>query len=656
MRAVAVLLVLLYHVGIPFVPGGFIGVDVFFVLSGFLITNHLLAEVSETGRIRFARFYARRARRLLPASMVVLLVTAIVGGLMLPAVLFRQFVDDLVAATLYVPNILLAVQGTDYLAESAPSPVQHFWSLGVEEQFYLAWPLLLTLLVVLTRRRFRRLATVIALGVLASLALSISLTFISQPWAFFSPITRAWELGAGALVALALSATWSLRPLVSAVLAWGGLVAVVAGAVLFTSSTPFPGVAALVPVLGTVAVLLASPHAQRWGPTALLSLQPFQFFGRISYALYLVHWPLLVLPPLIDPAGEPLSLVQRVGLGLVSIVLAWVLHRTVERPFLDQTWARSLSPRRVLTATAAAMAVVLASTFALSAFSAQRPLSTPVVAESVQPDDRSVVFSPVVPSNLRPALSQAASDLPVVYADGCHLPLGVDRPMECVYGASPADIDIVLLGDSHAAQWFPALMAMDSSVSVSSQTKSSCPAFELTIVMNGVADSGCDRWREEVLQGIEANPPDVVVLSGFAHYRDYGAPTVTREAWAQAVDSTVSRLAAVTQVVVMTDTPRFLRSPSICLSASIADTSRCSRARDVALDARWIESETDAARGAGAVVLDLNSFLCDRETCGTVIGDVLLYRDEHHLSATMSTELAPALHRSLATNLPDVFD
>ena len=650
------LLVLLYHVGLSLIPGGFIGVDVFFVLSGFLITNHLMAEVSETGRIRFGRFYARRARRLLPASLTVLLVTAVVGGLFVPAVLFRQFVDDLIAATLYVPNILLAIQGTDYLSESAPSPVQHYWSLGVEEQFYLLWPLILMLLVVVTGRRPRRLGTVIVLGVALSLGASIFLTFISQPWAFFSPMTRAWELGAGALVALSMGARWAIGPVASATIAWLGLSGVVVGAVLFSSSTPFPGVAALVPVLGTVAVLLAAPHAKRFGPAIVLGLRPMQFFGRISYSLYLVHWPLLVLPPLIDPAGEPLSLAARVGLGALSIALAWLLHRAIERPFLDSSWARGLLPRTVLVLTAGAMAVVLVTTIAFSAASAQRPLSTATVAEPIQLDDTAVVFSPVVPGNIRPSLSDAALDLPELYADGCHLPLGVDEPVNCVYGSDAAVLDVVLLGDSHAAQWFPAIVGMPTSVSVASHTKSSCPGFTVTVVTNGVADSGCDRWRETVIRGIVANPPDVVILSSFAHYDEYGAPGVTVDTWADAVRSTVARLTAVTEVVVITDTPRFLRSPSICLSASITETSRCDRPREDALDSTWIESERRSARDAGAVVLDLNSFLCDSKTCGTVIGDVLLYRDEHHLSATMSAELAPALMRELALSLPKLFD
>lgn len=646
---------LLYHVGVPPFTGGYIGVDVFFVLSGFLITNHLLAEVSSTGRIRFGRFYARRARRLLPASLAVLLATAVVGGLFLPSVLFREFVDDLVAAVLYVPNILLAVQGADYLSESAPSPVQHYWSLGVEEQFYLVWPPLLLVILALTAFRLRRVAVVLGLGIVVSLSASIVLTFVNQPWAFFSPFTRAWELGVGALVALALTTRWAWGPVVSAVIAWSGLAAVVVGAVVLTSATPFPGVAALIPVGGTAAVLLAAPHAGRAGPLALLSVRPLQFLGRISYALYLVHWPLLVLPPLIDPTGEPLCLAARVGLGCLSVALAWLVHRGIERPMLDREWARSLTPPRVGVLAATAMAIVLVSTAGLASLSAQRPLATSTVADPVNPGADALVFSPVVPSNLRPRLDEASGDLPAVYADGCHLPLDVDVPLDCVYGDDDASIDIVLLGDSHAAQWFPAILAFPEAVRLQTHTKSSCPAFDVTMVTNGVLDSGCAEWRDEVISSIEADPPDVVIMSGFAHYDDYGSPGITSEVWSAAVERTVARVEAVTDVVVITDTPRFLRSPSICLSATVSDAFRCSRLRSAALDTAWGAAERSAAERAGGSVIVLNDLLCDPEWCGTIIGDVLLYRDEHHLSATMAAQLGPALAVAMAVALPETF-
>jgi hypothetical protein len=483
------------------------------------------------------------------------------------------------------------------------------------------------------------------------------LTYSSQSWAFFSPFTRAWEFGAGALVAMALGVRWLIAPAVSGVIAYTGLAAVLIAAFIFTSSTPFPGFAALLPVLGTMAILISAPHAPAWGPASLLQLRPLRFIGRISYAIYLVHWPLLVLPPLIDPTGEPLNLVGSLVLGVLSIPAAWLLHRLVERPFLDTRWARRLTPRAVLLATTGAMVVVLVVTLGLAYTSAQRPLSSSVEEGAVMPGSSDVIFSPAVPANLRPSLAEAASDLPAVYADGCHLSPGADDPADCLYGDRDAPLEVILFGDSHTAQWFPAMMTTidPQLMSLRMHTKSSCPAIEITIVTYGVADTGCNTWREAVIRSIEASPPDAVIISSFAHYEEYGASGVTLSTWSVGVEATVTRLQEVTQVVVISDTPRFERSPSGCLSASVLNASRCALPPDEALDLAWANAERRVAEANGAIVIEFNSLLCNSTMCGVIIGDVLLYRDEHHLTATMSASLGPALASELAKKIPKTF-
>lgn len=651
LRGIAVLLVLLYHAGIPSISGGFIGVDVFFVLSGFLITNHLLAELSSTGRVHLRAFYARRARRLLPAALAVLMATSVAGAIFLPSALFASFVDDLVASAFYIPNILLAVQGTDYLAGTAPSPVQHYWSLGVEEQFYLVWPLLLLSIVAAFGVRRRPLALSVGLLVIASFAFSAIVTFVSQPWAYFSPVSRAWELGAGVLVAVLIGAGVKVRPVVAAIIAWGGLAGILTAAVAFSSTTAFPGFAALLPVASAVALLVFAPHAASFGPRRVLETRPLQFLGRISYALYLVHWPLLTIPPLADPLGEPLTLSASVVLGAASVLIAWLLYRFIERPFLRARWARTAPSARVLVIAGVASVVVALLAVSLAARSAQAPSSTDASASPIDVAAEMVEFAAQVPVNLRPSLEASSADLPEIYASGCHLPLGQEEFPECEYSEEGAEIQLVLFGDSHAAQWFPALMAMDVPLRLQSRTKSSCPPFELTVTTDGVSDVGCDRWRESVLSSIERDPPDIVLMSGFAHYDDYGAPEITSARWSAAVERTVSRLAAVTTVIVVTDTPRFLRPPAICLSANLQSADRCARPQQQSLDTEWIRSENAAVSEAGGHVVDLNSRLCDGRRCGAIIGDVLVYRDEHHLTATMAGELAPVLEEALTPYL-----
>src|SRR5829696_7227833 len=363
LRAVAVLAVLLYHAQAPAGGGGFVGVDVFFVLSGFLITGLLWRELSETGRLSFGSFYARRARRLLPAAVLVLSVTAVVSALVLPPLSARAATDDAAAAALYVANYRFAVQGTDYLAgDTGPSPLQHYWSLGVEEQFYLVWPLLLLLGSLAWRRRggpSRATAGGLLAGLgSASFGLSLWWTDVAPPWAFFSLPSRAWELAVGGLVALALPWLRRMPGPVAAVLGWVGLSAVVWSVVRLADTTAFPGVAALAPVAGTAAVVAAGCADPRFGPGLMLERAPFLLIGRISYSWYLWHWPVLVLAP--AAAGRALGLGERLALAAVSGVLALLTLRLVEDPVRFSPRLRSRSRRGLAVGaalTAAATAV-----------------------------------------------------------------------------------------------------------------------------------------------------------------------------------------------------------------------------------------------------------------------------------------------------------
>jgi peptidoglycan/LPS O-acetylase OafA/YrhL len=288
LRAVAVLAVVVYHAGLSQVGGGFVGVDVFYVLSGFLITGLLWEELQTTGRVRMGAFYGRRARRLLPAAVLVLMVTAAASWVWLSPLQARGATRDAAAAALYVANYRFALQRTDYLADASPSPLQHYWSLGVEEQFYLLWPLLL-LVVFLAGQRLRPRSAAgpvaaLALAGAGSLALSLRLTARSAPWAFFSLPTRAWELAAGGLIALSASTLRRLPGVAAATLGWLGLEAIAWSMTRFTAATPFPGIAALLPVGGTAAVLAAGCAAPRLGPGRVLGWWHLQAAGKLSYS------------------------------------------------------------------------------------------------------------------------------------------------------------------------------------------------------------------------------------------------------------------------------------------------------------------------------------------------------------------------------------
>ncbi|MHB8959120.1 MAG: acyltransferase family protein [Candidatus Limnocylindrales bacterium] len=432
LRAVAVALVVLYHARVPLVTGGYVGVDVFFVLSGFLITGLLIRELSGSGRVDFAAFYARRARRLLPASALVLIVTIVLAAVLLPPVHMPDVAADTVAAGLYVSNLRFAVQATDYLGSAlAPSPVLHFWSLGVEEQFYLFWPALLALAAGVAFRAGRRedgLRRVgIALGavLVASLLFEVWLTGAAQPWAFFSLPARAWELALGGLLSLPAAARL-VRARLAPAMAWAGLAMVVAAGFVLDDTTVFPGVAVLLPTVGSALVIAAGlgptagdasgaaapgparpsvrspagsvrarPHAAAEAPTAtrrgaaarvpdaaaLLSLGPMRSVGRISYSLNHWHRPILMLPA--ASLGVELALPWRLLLAAVAVGVAALSQRFVEDPIRHGRLIGLASRRSLAMAGTLALAVALVSMSANTFAATRLVTSGPEIGGSI---------------------------------------------------------------------------------------------------------------------------------------------------------------------------------------------------------------------------------------------------------------------------------
>lgn len=644
LRAIAVVAVVLNHAGIPGVSGGYVGVDVFFVISGFLISTHLVTGLEREGRIRFAAFYARRTRRILPASLLVLALSIVGAMIWVPPLLRADTLRDAIATALYVPNYAFAVQGTDYLAQSTtPSLFQHYWSLGVEEQFYLAWPALLAVVWLVGRRSRRALAIVLIAVVVSSLACELVLTWTSQPWAFFSLWSRAWELGLGGLVALVLRARPRvLPPAVAAVAGWAGLAGILVAVVGYSDTTVFPGIAAVLPVAATALVILAGATPTRSGPQLLLGTRPLQLLGLISYSLYLVHWPLLQLPQAAVGSQNPLPLWATAGLAVAAVPVAYLLYRFVEDPARRAPLLARARPRRSFLSAGAGAAVAAGLAVVAIAITAAVPLDAGRAVPRTAPTDPPVA-TPIVASNLTPSLRGAADDNPATYAEGCEVSYESAVPRPCVDGSGGRTI--VLFGDSHAAEWYPALQAIAAQQgdTLVTQTKSACASIDIAQTWQGVPYTSCDAWRDAVIDRLRAHPPDLVVIA------DYTASPGGRDpagAWQRGMESTIRTLAAFTRVALIADTPDLRDSPGVCLSAHLGDTASCTKPASLALDAPGRTGTAAAAAATGTPLIDLTGYFCT-DACPPIIGNVLVYRDSHHMTATFSASLAAPLAERL---------
>ena len=347
LRAVAIVLVVLYHANMPGLSGGYVGVDVFFVISGFVITGLLLRERASTGRTSLASFYGRRVRRILPAATLVIVTTVVTAFAVLGAVYGDPTAVAARWTAVFLANVHFANTGSDYLTSSLPpSPLQNFWSLAVEEQFYLVYPaifLVAASLRSISSLRARLVATLVPV-IVFSLLMSAVQTSSAPTTAFFSPLTRSWELALGALVAVATPTLLRLPSAAAAALTWAGAAAIGFAAVAYSSTTSYPGTAVIVPVVGTALIIAGGTPVPRSGIEPVLALAPIQWLGRLSYSLYLWHWPILIIAAeAVGLNGLPFH--RAVGWLALSLVVAYATHRLVENPVRH---ARMLTRRRWL--------------------------------------------------------------------------------------------------------------------------------------------------------------------------------------------------------------------------------------------------------------------------------------------------------------------
>ncbi|MFI2711075.1 acyltransferase family protein [Micromonospora sp. NPDC018662] len=674
MRAVAVLLVLLGHAGVPYLAGGFVGVDVFFVISGFLITGLLLDELDRRGQISLAGFYARRAKRLLPAAATVLVATLVLTYFFIPRTRWSATAWDVVASAGYVMNWRMAAQSLDYVAvNAAPSAVQHFWSLAVEEQFYLVWPLLLILLGWVGRhwRRGRRGLFLAGLALIAVPSFLWALrTSPADPSAYFVTTTRMWELALGGAIAVAATGLARAPRAPAAVLAWAGLVTVVGSAALIDTESGFPGHAALGPTLGTAVVIAFGTAAGRAGPVLLLGRRPLRAVGALSYSLYLWHWPLLIAA---QARFGDLNTGEALAVVAVSAIPAVLTYHFIENPVRR---SRSLTDRpslalRVgaLCTGATALAAVAfhlavptsAAPGTASVIMGQVPGSTASASTTRPPGAAALGAAPRtspagVPvdrvSSMTPDPMSAVQDAQQVKAPGCHVDLTSATPKDCVYGKPDGTTRVALVGDSHADHWVPAMrvVAEKNGWRLVTYTKSGCPFLAAEIRLNGRPYTSCRAWNDAVRERLlGADRPDVLVVT-HSEYPIVGeAKTDVRAAMARELRRTwTGMVEAGVPVVVIRDTPLQLKDIAACVAQNPEHLTRCTTPRDEALNYGGGPAQEKAAAGLDGVrLIDLNDWICPASRCAPVIGGVLVWRDGHHLTATYAETLAPRLDIAL---------
>ncbi len=682
LRAIAVTLVVIYHVRPSLLPGGFAGVDVFFVISGYLITGHLWRGYRKTGSVSLLDFWGRRARRLVPAAALVLLVAWLGARLVAPVTELGDIAAQVRASALYVQNWQLASDAVNYLQADGPAtPVQHFWSLSVEEQFYLVWPLLFGLAALVavavggrpTRpaRHARHAqgstagprAGLITVAVLTtalvgcSLAYSIYDTKSNPAAAYFVTTTRMWELGIGGLLAM-VPDRYGKRIGRHGWLGWAGLAAILLAAFTLSGASPFPGSIALLPVLGAAALIAGGSGDGRLGPAPLTSTRPMVFLGGISYSLYLWHWPIINLYG--DWRDKAPGLVTGPVLVAVSVLLAWLTKVFVEDKVRLSPVLTGHGWRSVSVALAAAVPVALVSVY----------LANPVTWNGRLPGSgypgaaalASVTASGVPAEPVLPPIVDATADMPKYWLDNCLDANLATAEKVCTFGDTkkPALI-VAMVGDSIAGNWFPALesIALQRHWKLVTDLHGSCEWTAAMLVddTTGNVYTACHTWGQATLHDLVTTiKPNVVITSGLPENGTVANPAPGPAAF-EAIGAGMAQYwkdlgKHGISVVAIKETPLIDFPVPDCIAKYGQTAPECTvpRARAIPADPPTIRAAKDTS---GKVkVINMDNYICGPTECPPVVGNVLVYLDGRHLTAAYAMSMTKYLEPRLLKAVP----
>lgn len=656
LRAVAAILVAAFHVWLGRVSGG---VDVFFVASGFLITTGLVTQVERYGAPQIAAFWGRLVNRLLPPAFLVLCTVVVASIFFLPESRWSQTIKHVAASAAYLENWLLIRESADYLQQGGPvSPVQHFWALSTQGQFYLAWPLLLAAIAFTARRAsvdFRKLAAAALLAVFTvSLAYSVWLTQRNQPVAYFLPATRVWEFAIGGLLALVITRV-TLPRHARLVAGWVGLLAIVSCGLVLQVSSVFPGYAALWPTLGGALVILGGTSGSRLGVDRILGSAPMIYLGGISYAVYLWHFPILEFYRTYTQPG-PVDVLPGVCIIAAAVGLAALTKRFVEVP-VKRARIGSATPWHaygfgVICSVPLVVGLAAWSTLYLH----ERADEQRVVAVGSRDYPGARVLEPGFAFRDDPAVGIYPGPYTVAgdfdpRGDACGEATDEIVPRECTIIGGPDLPSIAVVGGSHSAHWLPALqdIATRERWRIVSYTRHNCPFYLSDEKVKDSEWSGCNEWNREVLKRVLKLKPHAVFMTSTRYLgtKEF-VPDSYVAAWRALGDAGI-------QVIAVRDNPRFpvwLRedSPSLDVSACVelhgADAPECQRVRDEII-ASPSPTELLTQRPSNVHFIDLTDYFCPETSCLPVIGNVMVYRQGAHLTRTYSRSLARALQAEI---------
>ena len=652
LRAVAVLTVILFHVNHAWLTGGYVGVDVFFVISGFVITASLIREATKCDQISIPLFYIRRVRRLLPAAGVVLCFVVMGTYIFLPRGDWFKIGFEVIASSFYFENWVLFFDVTNYLTqEEADSPIVHYWSLSIEEQFYFIWPILIFFLVKFSTKLTwkRNLLVVISLVFFSSLLFSIIFTSQSPQQGYFSSFTRVWELALGAILAIIV---WRPNVLLGNVLSILGLTMIISASMIYSEFSNYPGYLALLPTFGAAAIILAATSKEKL--TLLMPLRvPFMLYtGNISYSLYLWHWPLIVFANAISK--DEISSLQRVFVLVISFILAGISTYLLEDPFRKGRFKVSKVIQAATLAFITISAPVMGGAY-LMLLSKQVNLRYEDLG--FLPGARALKLATYEPQEsfnvetYRPRPELARKDLREAYARKCVTGWTDDAINLCVFDSVKSEIRIGLIGDSHAGQWEPALVKAceTKNCNVTSITKGLCPLSSAKFVFKKQLNESCISRHPKLLQEIKEQNFDIIITSQFRRYSIYGGKSKNYhyERMVEGLIDTWSDLSSLgAEIIVIADTPYFGKNLAKCMESKMSNFEECTHSLE---NEEILKDPLIKAANLydGVKLINMESYICPEQQCYPVIGDVLVWRDGNHMTRTYSETLAEDLYSEM---------